>query len=56
MDEKYFKPFFIYDYENRKEDIKKWKKFLKMNSPDYKGAELTGIMKANIRQTIMHEI
>lgn len=27
-----------------------------MNSPDYKGAELTGIMKANIRQTIIQEI
>lgn len=27
-----------------------------MNSPHYKGAELTGIMRANIRQTVKHEI
>lgn len=38
VDEQYLKRYFIYDYDNRKEDIKKWKKFLKMNSPDYKGA------------------
>lgn len=26
-----------------------------MNSPDYKGAELNGIMKANIRQTLIQQ-
>lgn len=53
FDEEYMKPFFIYDYENRKEEIKEFKKLLKINSPDYKGGEYTGIMRATVRNTVM---
>lgn len=49
------KPFFIYDYEARKPQIKEFKKLLKLNSPEYKGGEFTGILRANARQTIAAE-
>ena len=40
---------FIYDYNNRKEEIKQFKKLLKLNSPDYKGGEFTGMMRASVQ-------
>lgn len=49
------KPFFIYDYVIRKPQIKEFKKLLKINSPEYKGGQFTGILKANARQTIVNE-
>lgn len=32
IDELVLKPFFIFDYENRKEQIKEFKRLLKLNS------------------------
>lgn len=44
FDEEILKPFFIFNYENRKDQIKQFKKLLKLNSPEYKGGEFTGIL------------
>lgn len=53
LDELILKPFFIHDYEARKPQIKEFKKLLKLNSPEYKGGQFTGILNANARQTII---
>lgn len=37
FDEGFLKPFFIYNYSQRKREIKEFKRLLKLNSPDYKG-------------------
>lgn len=55
LDEEYLKPFFIYNYRYRKEEIKEFKKLLKLNSPEYKGGEFVALMKTNARQTIIEE-
>lgn len=34
-DEEFFKPFFIYDYENRKEDIEFMKAIMKLNTEKF---------------------
>lgn len=39
LDEKYFKPWLIYRYNDRKVEIKQAKKKMKMNSDKFKGAE-----------------
>ena len=37
FDEEYLKPFFIFNYKERKGEIQEFKKLLKMNSPEFKG-------------------
>lgn len=49
LDEKYFKPFFIYKYNERKDEIKQSKKKMKLNSDNFRGAsEIVPYEKENI--------
>ena len=56
LDQEYLKPFFIYKYKDRKEEIKEFKTLLKLNSSDYKGGEYVALYKAKARQSIMQEM
>ena len=53
LDEDYLKPFFIYNYRYRKDEIKNFKRMLKLNSAEFKGGEFIGIMKANAKKTVI---
>lgn len=53
FDEDYLKRWMIYDYNNRKPEIKELKQLLKMNSPDYKGGDYVALLNANFRQTLI---
>ncbi len=56
IDEQYLKPLLIHDYVRRKDQIKQFKKYRKLNSPEYRGAEFGEMYKASIRHTIIQDI
>lgn len=55
FDEEYLKPFFIFNYKERKGEIQEFKKLLKMNSPEFKGGQYVALMKASLKQTIVEQ-